>query len=29
VQSSPSFQDETHLPGIFREWLRLVSPSGR
>jgi benzoate/toluate 1,2-dioxygenase alpha subunit len=24
VQSSPSFQDETHLPGIFRQWLRLL-----
>jgi benzoate/toluate 1,2-dioxygenase alpha subunit len=27
VQSSPSFQDETHLPGIFREWLRLLAPA--
>jgi benzoate/toluate 1,2-dioxygenase subunit alpha len=25
AQSSPSFQDETHLPAIFREWLRLLS----
>jgi benzoate/toluate 1,2-dioxygenase alpha subunit len=25
VQSSPSFQDETHLPAIFREWLRLLT----
>jgi benzoate/toluate 1,2-dioxygenase alpha subunit len=24
MQSSPSFQDETHLPGIFRQWLRLL-----
>ncbi|WP_068802557.1 aromatic ring-hydroxylating oxygenase subunit alpha [Immundisolibacter cernigliae] len=25
VQSSPSFQDETHLPAIFREWRRLLT----
>ncbi len=29
VQSSPSFQDETHLPAIFREWLRLLSAADR
>jgi benzoate/toluate 1,2-dioxygenase alpha subunit len=29
VQSSPSFQDETHLPAIFREWLRLLGAAGR
>jgi benzoate/toluate 1,2-dioxygenase alpha subunit len=27
LQSSPSFQDETHLPAIFREWLRLLAIS--